>query len=759
MNQATSNEFKYIGTRPIRPDGLDKVTGKANYAADYSIATMIYGKILRSPHAHAKIKSIDLSSALQVPGVLSAVSSQDLAPQSTGAEASGEGQVDYNDLSCNILARDKVLYHGHAVAAVAATSEQIAEQALKKIVVEYEPLAPVMTLQQAKQADAPLLHEHMITQGVPQKDPKPSNIAKHMMISRGDVSEGFAQADLIVERNYTAPTVHQGYIEPQACVVESKHTGQIDIWCSSQGHFMVRAYTAKILGVDVSQIKVTPAEIGGGFGGKTTIYLEPVAALLSKKSGRPVKMTMTREEVFRATGPASASDVRVKIGVKNDGMITAMEGEVDLDAGAYKGSPIMPAMMCIFAPYNCPNMSVTGKDIVTNKPKGAAYRAPGAPQVHLAAESALNEIAQRLNIDPIDMRLKNAVDEGDVAIWGTKFQAIGLKKVLQETKKHPHYQSPLQKNQGRGVALGFWFNVGLQSSATINVTESGKVIVLTGNPDIGGSRASMALMTAETLGIPLDQIKPIVADTESVGYNDLTGGSRTTFASGGAVIKTAQALIDDLKKRAAKLWDTDIENVSWQDGHAIAKAELDKQPLSLAELAAKAGKTGGPISAKAAHNAKGAGPGFGANIFDLEVDQETGRISVVRATAIQDAGKAIHPSYVEGQMQGGAAQGIGWALNEEFVYDENGVLQNPSFLDYRIPLASDLPMIDTVIVEVPNPSHPYGVRGVGETPICAPMAAITTAVNNAIGCGAHHRLTQLPLNPDKVLAAVDAMKT
>ncbi|MBV1882824.1 MAG: xanthine dehydrogenase family protein molybdopterin-binding subunit [Pseudomonadales bacterium] len=757
MSGQTSSEYKYIGTRSIRPDGADKVTGRANYGADFFLPGMVHGKILRSPLAHAKILSIDVSAALAMPGVLSIATSEDLPDMNAGTESAGEGEVDFYDFSCNVLAREKVLYHGQAVAAVAATSEAIARSALDKIVVDYEELTPVLDLLGAQKSDSPLLHKNQTTEGPKGKGKTPSNIAKQMMLARGNVDEGFSEADVVVEKTFISPIVHQGYIEPHACVVRTNESNQIDVWCSSQGHFMVRSFMARLLAMDVSNIKVTPLEIGGGFGGKTVIYLEPVAAILSRKAGRPVKMVMDREEVFRATGPGSSSIVKVKVGAKSDGRIVAMEADITLNAGAFKGSPMMPSMMCVFTPYTCPNMKVTGKDVVTNTPKVAAYRAPGAPQSHLAAECVVNEIAKRLNIDPIDLRLLNAVDEGSPTIYGPKFKAIGLKAALTEARSHPHYASALSDNQGRGVACGFWFNVGLQSSATINITESGKAVVITGNPDIGGSRASMALMAAESLGIPLDQIKPIIGDTESVGYNDVTGGSRTTFASGGAVIKAAENLIQDLKRRAAKLMDIDVELVQWIDGQAVAPADLDKKPLSLARLARKAGATGGPLTATATQTARGAGPSFAVNIIDVEVDKETGSVDVKRVTVLQDAGKAIHPSYVEGQMQGGAVQGIGWALNEEFVYNEKGVMENPGFLDYRIPLASDLPMIDTVIIEVPNPGHPYGVRGVGEAPICPPMAAVTSAVNDAIGCGADFQLTELPLSPVKVLDAAEKL--
>ena len=744
-----SDQYKYIGTRSIRPDGYDKVTGKATYGADYSLPGMLHGKVLRSPHAHARIKSIDTSGALALPGVLAAVSSKDFAPTVEELKAASTGPTDYLDLSSNILARDKVLYHGHAVAAVAATSEHAAQQALAAIEVEYEVLPHVTDLAAAMEVDAPILHEDMFTSGLTETPTCPSNIASSAEISRGDLEAGFAEAELVVERTYTAPTAHQGYIEPHACVVSSNAEGKTDIWASSQGQFMVRQYTAVVLGAQVGSIKVTPAEIGGGFGGKTTIYLEPVAAMLSRQSGRPVKMVMSREEVFRATGPASASIVTVKIGVTSDGRITAMDGTVILGAGAYKGSPANTGAMCMYAPYTCPNQRTVALDVLTNTSKTAAYRAPGAPQAHLAVECVLNEIADEIDMDPIDLRLLNAVDEGDRAFHGAKYKTIGLKETLRQAKAHPNYALPLAESQGRGVAVGFWFNFGMQSSATINVHEGGKATILTGSPDIGGSRASMALMAAETLGIPLEDIKPVVADTDSVGFNDVTGGSRTTFATGWAVMNAAEKLIEDLKERAAALWEIDAVGVSWEAGSAHSEGQ---EPMSLAELAAKAEVTGGPLAATASLNAKGAGPGFAVNFCDVEVDRETGKVDVLRFTALQDAGKAIHPAYVEGQMEGGAAQGIGWALNEEYIYDAAGVLENPGFLDYRMPVASDLPMIDTVIVEVPNPGHPYGVRGVGEPPICAPMPAVTTAVNHAIGA----LVTDLPLSPPRLLAAIEA---
>lgn len=739
---AEARDYKSIGTTPVRPDGIDKVTGRANFGADLSLPNMLHGKILRSPHAHARIKSINLSKAVAFEDVLAAVSGADFP-------AGEDGSV--SNLAANIIARDKVLYHGHAVAAVVATTPYAAERALEAIEVVYETLSPVLDIESATADGASLLNESLRTNGDP--DVEPSNIASTTKFERGDVEAGFADADVIVEGEYRIPMAHQGYIEPHACTATINADGKVTVWCCTQGHFEVRSMTAGVLGKSVGDIKVIPSEIGGGFGGKTTIYLEPIAVKLSELTGRPVKMIMSREEVFRATGPASATHNKVKIGAKKDGTITAASAHLAFEAGAYPGGPIGPACMSVLAPYDLENFLIEGVDVLVNKPKVAAYRAPGSPQAMHAMESAIDDLARSLEMDPIDLRLKNAADEGTQAPYGPVFPAIGLKSCLEAAKSHPNYTSPVPEGAGRGVAVGFWFNIGMQSSAEVRIAEDGTVTVVEGSPDIGGSRSSMCLMAAETLGVPYEAVRAHVGDTESTGFCNVTGGSRTTFATGMAVVQACEDIIAQCKERAASTWDIDEDQVDWIDGEALPKpgvnAELD--PLSLADIAKNAGRTGGPLLGRASLNAQGAGASFSVNLTDVKVDSETGKVEVLNFTAIQDAGTAIHPSYVEGQMQGGAAQGIGWALNEEYIYDADGVMENAGFLDYRVPVASDLPMIDTQIIEVPNPAHPYGVRGVGETPIVAPLAATSNAVADALG----FRIPDLPLSPPRVLEAID----
>ena len=737
---AEAVDLKAIGTRPIRPDGIDKVTGRANFGADLHLPNMLHGKVLRSPHAHARIKSVDLSRARAADGVLAAVSGEDF-PGGAGA----------NDLQKNIIARDKVLYHGHAVAAVAAKTQMQAELALDLIDVEYEVLAPVMSLDQAMADGATLVNESQHTNG--DTSQPASNVAATQRFERGDVDAGFAEADVVVESEHRVPMAHQGYIEPHACTATMNEDGKATIWCCTQGHFDVRSLTAQVLGESIGNIKVIPSEIGGGFGGKTTIYLEPLAVKMSQMTGRPVKMAMSREDVFRATGPTSGTWCRAKVGAKSDGTFTAATAWLAYEAGAFPGAPIGPGCMSVLAPYEVPNLVIEGNDVLVNKPKVCAYRAPGAPQSMHAMECAIDELARQLDMDPIELRLKNAADEGTQAPYGPIFPPIGLKECLKAAKEHPNYTSPVPAGGGRGIAVGFWFNIGMQSSAEVRIAEDGMVTVMEGSPDIGGSRAGMALMAAETLGVPYEQIKAHVGDTESTGFCNVTGGSRTTFATGMAVIQACEDIIAQCKERAALTWDLDAEQVDWEDGQAVPKpgVNADVKPLSLADIARGAGRTGGPLLGRASLNAQGAGASFSVNMTDVKVDEETGATEVLSFTAIQDAGRAIHPSYVEGQMQGGAVQGIGWALNEEYIYDADGVMENPGFLDYRVPVASDMPMIDTQIIEVPNPSHPYGVRGVGETPIVAPLAAMSNAVRDQLG----FRIDDLPLSPPRVLEAID----
>ena len=754
-NDNAKTNFQWVGKRTRRPDGVDKVTGRARYGDDMSMPGMLHCKVLRSRHAHAKILSIDTSKAAALKGVKAVLTSAEIPDHPLSKPPYAPIINDMHDISRNVMARDKVFYDGHAVAAVAATSERIAKAALELIEVKYEVLPHVLDPIDAAQPDAPILHEDQFTFLGDKTSEMPSNLFRSSVGERGDLDQGFGEADVILERDFSSEPVHQGYIEPLACVASTSEDGCVELWTTTQGHFVIRALCSSLLNIELAKVRVTASEIGGGFGGKNTVYGEPVAIRLSQMTGRPVRMVMSRTEVFRASGPTVGSRTHIKMGVKKDGTITAAEVETWYQAGAFKGAPTGRAVETYFSSYTIPNMKATVHDVCVNRPKVAAYRAPGAPMAAFAAEGIINELANSIGMDPVDIRLKNAVTEGDQSLGGSVYGSIGLIEVLNQTKNHPHYSAPLGPNQGRGLALGYWMHGGGLSSVSAHLLDDGSVTVATGNPDIGGSRSSMRVMAAEELGIDIELIKPIVADTGSMGYSHLTAGSRTTFATGWAVINSVREIIEKLCILAAKIWDIDVKDVSWEAGHAVSTKSGDIiKPLSLKALASMATKMGGAIAGHSEINAGGTGAAFCLQLVDVEVDPETGSVTPLRHTVIQDVGRAISPDYVEGQMQGGAVQGIGWALNEEYVYDDQGRLQNTGFLDYRMPVASDVPMIDTVIVEVPNPNHPYGVRGVGEPTLVSAPAAVANAVENAIG----KPMSSLPLSPPKVLKAVELLQ-
>ena len=747
----STKEYDVVGKRPIRHDGADKVTGNAKYGADYYATGTLYGAVLRSPHAHARIKSIDTSKAEALPGVRAVVTSQDF-PQLDSDERLhlGEAIFDLKNLRDGVMALDSAKFKGHPIAGVAALSPHVADQAVKLIEVDYEVLPAVMTTHEAMKEGAPLVHENLTTEELGEKLDKPSNIAEHFQHKLGDIDQGFAEAEVIVEGEFETTTVHQGYIEPHNCTVHWSKDDRVYIWNSTQGPFDIRDSTAVILGLPASQVRLTPMEIGGGFGGKFEPYGEPVAALLSKKTGHPVKIVMTRTEEFDSTGPTPGSYIKVKIGATRDGKITTAQAYLAYEAGAYPGSVVGAGAECVFAAYDIPNVLIDGYDVVVNKPKSAAYRAPGSTQVAFATEQIVDELAEEIGIDPMELRMINAAKEGTRKADGARYQRIGAYEVMEAMRDHPHYSAPLEgPNRGRGVAVGYWMNGGAQSSVTISVNTDGTLTLVEGSPDIGGTRTSVSMQAAEVLGVPVEHVHPTVVNTDEVGYTAGTGGSRVTFATGWAAHEAAQDVKQQMIERAATIWEVDSDTIDMEDGVVVSKVD-EELKMTFKELAGELHSTGGPIVGRGTVDPKGVGNAFAGLIVDIEADPETGKIAILRSTVVQDAGKAIHPSYVEGQMQGGTVQGIGWALNEEYFMTENGAMANSTFLDYRMPLALDLPMIDTVIVEVANPGHPFGARGVGEVSIAPPPGAVANALYRALGI----RMGRLPMNPSSVMEAL-----
>ena len=744
--------YDVVGTRPIRHDGPDKVTGRARYGADYFTTGMLYGKVLRSPHAHARIKSIDTSKAEKLMGVRAVMTGEDLEAGDDERVTLGEITANVKYMRDQVMATDKAKFKGHPVAGVAAVNPHIAEEAIELIDVEYEVLQPVMTTHDAMADGAPLVIEDLRTDEAGEKADKSSNVSEHFQHAMGDLDKGFAEADVVVEREFDTATVHQGYIEPHNCTVHWNEDGRVYVWNSTQGPFDVRDTTAAILCISESKVRLTPMEIGGGFGGKFEPYGEPIAAVLSRKTGHPVKIVMSRTEEFDSTGPTPGSYGKVKMGATKDGRITAGQAYLAFEAGAYPGSVVGAGAQCVFACYDIPNVVIDGYDVVVNKPKSAAYRAPGSTQAAFASESVVDELAEKIGMDPLEFRRKNAATEGTRRADGPRYARIGCVEVVEALQNHPHYSAPLEgPNRGRGVAIGYWFNAGLQSSVNISVNSDGTASLTEGSPDIGGTRTSISMQAAEVLGIPVEDIQPTVVSTDEIGFTAGTGGSRVTFATGYAAYEAAQDVKRQMIDRAARIWDVDADSLEME--HAVIKSKSKSDPelsMTFKEMAEQLNDTGGPIVGKGTVDPKAEGGAFAGNIVDVEVDPETGKVEILRWTVAQDAGKAIHPSYVEGQMQGGSVQGIGWALNEEYFMNDDGVMANSTLLDYRMPIALDLPMIDTVIVEVPNPGHPFGVRGVGEVSIAPPPAALANAVHKALGV----RINRLPMSPPALMEAV-----
>lgn len=743
---------RVIGKRIPRVDGLERVTGQALFGADLTLPGTLHGKVFRSPYAHAKIRRIDSKRALVLDGVVAVITAEDLPPMKENAWAPlGEMEIDMASLASLVIAREKAVFHGQAVAAVAATNPRVAEDALGLIEVEWEELPVVEDLLVAMKPGGPIIHPDLRTTTMAGKGDVPTNVAAHMELERGDVERNFAEADVVLENTFRTTMVHQGYIEPQACTAQVTPDGRITVWTTTQGAFTIKMQLAGLLSVPHSSIRVVPLEIGGGFGGKIFINLEPLAILLARKSGRPVKMVMTREEVFRATGPASPAVITIKTGAKKDGRLTAVKATFIYDAGCFPGSPVSAAMVVGLAPYGkVPNLRVDGYDVVTNKPCVNAYRAPGAPQAAFAVESQMDMTAEAIGMDPLDFRMINASEAGDPLPNGIGFNRIGLTEILKRIKTHPYWNTPLTvPNRGRGLALGYWRGATFTSSAHCIVNGDGTISLVLGAVDLTGTRTTMAQMAAEEFGVEPHEISVTVGDTEMVGYSDVSGGSRITYMQGTAVHRACQDALAQLRNRAAIRLGVGDGELGYAD-RAFYVGEKPEQRVSVVDMA-RASLVGGegPIVGRGTATKLQPAHAFGAHLAEVEVDTETGKVKILRYTVFQDVGCAVNPTQVEGQMQGGASQGIGWALSESYIFDR-GIMKNATLLDYRMPVALDLPMIETVIVEVPASDGPYGVRGVGEVPIVPPPGALANAIYRAAGV----RMKELPMNPEAIWRAL-----
>ena len=734
-------DFNVLGQNHIRVDSLEKVTGQATYASDVYLPDMLMCKLLTSPRSHARILSIDVSEAQKAPGVRAVIIGADFPDAYFGSGAVKDRRI---------MARDEVFYIGEPVAAVAADDELSAAEAVKLIRVEYEDLEPVIDPLMAIKEDATVVHPDLpdfegfgFSLG--------GNNCTMLDSDRGDIDQAFQAADYVFEESYRSQAINQGFLEPMACVTNWEANGRLTVWASTQGPYQVRAQLASVLDIPVSRIKVIAMEMGGGFGAKLRLALEAFPALLARKTGRPVKLINTREEVFTINGPRLATNVYLKTGVTKDGRMTAREAHCIFDVGAYMGAGPNNGIGHALGPYNIPNFRLRSYGIYTNKIYAGAYRASGVADMNFAVESHTDTIARKLGMDPLEFRTKNALREGDVSVNGAKVPANGLFETIDAVKERLDLPREMEEGRGIGVAMGEWRCGSGPSTASISVNEDGTVSLLTGSVDISGSDTSLAQITAEALGVGLEQVIVAKRDTDMAPFTGPSGGSRIVYSQGKAVQMAANDAKGKLFALAANRLGVPADALEIGGGRVYVQ-DNPPQGLTLSQLANMSlTSQDGPIIGLAALSSMPYAPVFNTQAAEVLVDKQTGQVKVTRFVQAQDVGTAINPMAVEGQLEGGAVQGIGRALSEEMIIDpDTGKVLNPSLATYLMPLAVDMPEIENILINVPSDDGPFGARAVAEPPGFGPPAAIANAIYDAIGI----RIKELPLSAERVLAAI-----
>ncbi len=741
-------EYSVIGQRIPRIDALSKVTGRAVYSGDVVLPNMLCGAVLRSPFAHATIIRLNSDKARALEGVMAIVTASDVPGYKRRNPLSFAGLPH--------LAQGKVVYEGQPVAVVAATSRAIAERALGLIEVEYEELPPIVDVIQSMQPETtpiyPDLHTNLIARAPAEDGGRPSNIAYHISISRGDLEAGFREADLVLENTYRTQTVHHGYLEPFAAVADVDRSGKVTVWTQSQGIFNARQAIAGFLDIPPSRIKLVPVEIGGAFGGKSYLPLAPLCALLATITGRPVRMEMTREEVLKDGRPAPASIMTVKLGVTKTGIFTAASVSLIYNTGAFpEMSNATFARRNVLSQYRIPNLKIEAFDVLTNQVPATYYRAPATPQPHFAIESQIDLISRALNIDPLELRIQNIAAEGDIMPSGDVLPKVGFRETLERMAAYLKQKGQLRGgNKGRGIACGFWHGGAGPFGAYVNLNVDGTVSLIVGVTDISGSRTSMAQIVAEEFNLPIDAVTLVVGDTDTAPWASLSVASMTVYSLSQAVHRACQDAKEQLSRMAANRLGVDASLIAYGEGLFGVKNDPSRF-VSLADLArATMGFGGsGPIVGRGSIGGLPAAPTLSVHAADIKVDEETGKVKMLSYAAAQDVGLAVNPLSIEGQIQGAVAQGIGWALMEGYILHK-GVVQNTTLLDYRMPTAADLPLIDVLLVEVGSAEGLYGLRHVGETPIVPTLAALANAIHSATGA----RIKELPMTPEVILGGI-----
>ena len=752
------SDFSFVGVPTPMIDGPAKVTGNLKYTGDLKLAGMLHARFVLSAYAHANISAIDTAAAAAAPGVHAVLTAHDLPEVAPSSRAK------------LMLARERVIFVGQPVAIVLADSPAAAADGAELVDVDYDPLEAVTSMDAAVADGAPIIWPQGIPTGAEDEaahgadtggeseeddEGEASNIAGKTHMATGDVAAAFAEADLIVERCFETPMVHQSSIETQGWVVQPNPvTGGVTMWGSLQSPFGARWDVADILGVPESDVTVYGMPVGGAFGAKFGLY-EPLIALVSATVGRPVSLILTRGEELLTTNPAPALRIQARLGFSADGSLLAMQSDVTCDSGVYPSGLGGFASMQFASFYRCDNLLLESTNVITNKQSVGAYRAPTSPTAFMAVETLFDEAADKLGIDAVELRLKNAARSGDPAPDGGDFPVIGMVETLEAAGAHPLWrkrEESRQQGRGIGIAIGGWMG-GLEPGASVcKLNRDGVLQVQIGTADLSGTPTTFAVLAAEAFGVAPDKVRFVYSDTDSAPYGGGVGGSKTTYTLGNAVIRAAQDARRQTLSIAAEEFEVSAEDLEIIDGRVQVRGFPDRS-IGLGDLAGKAMTFGGkyePVQGNGSQAVTDRAPSFCAQIAEVEVDQDTGDVNLLNLAVVQEVGRAINPLAVEGQMQGGAVQGVGWALLEEMRYDEDGQLLTGSWMDYAMPDAVQAAPIDTQIVEVPSISGPYGARGVGEPPVIPTVAAIANAVAHATGA----RLTQTPMTPPRVLEAL-----
>ena len=750
---------KWIGQDIRLQDGRAKVTGAVRYTPDIQLHGLLYGRLVTSQMAHARIEAIDTAAAEALPGVVRVLTAADLPP------------IPPTQRHTLLLARERVIFTGQPVALVLAESEAAATDAAEQVMVDYAPLPAAATIDQALADDAPLVwpggapgaseaaaaHGTDLGDGGAQNG-SPSNVTSRRKFRRGDVAQGFAQADVVVEATFNTPAVHQSSLETQGVVVQPDPAGQgVTVWSSTQAPFLVQEQVAETIGVPATEVRVAPMTVGGAFGAKFGLY-EPLVALAARLTGRPVALVLTRMEENLAGVPALPARIRLKLGAREDGTLLALEGEAIFDAGVYPGTPAGFVCTVMANSYRIPHVALEGIEVLTHKVSNGAYRAPGAPQAFFALESLVDEVARRLQIDPLALRLQNVSRPGDKRIQGGEWPGMGNVEVLETLGQHPAWQQrdkARQAGRGVGIALGWWPGGTEPAAAVCQLARDGRLQLHLGSVDLNGTSTGFAILAAEVFGVSPEEVKVIRGDTSSAPYAGGAGGSKITYTVGPAVIAAAREARAQVLEIAAEEFEVDPADLEIADGAVQVRGVPDRS-LSLADLAQKTMQFGGkyrPVLGHGRHAENRSAPAFCAQLAEVSVDEESGEVVVHRLVIVQDVGRAINPQGVRGQMMGGATQGLGWALYEDMAFDEAGQLLAATWMEYVVPHTSQAARkLETVIVEVPSEHGPLGARGVGEPPVIPTAAAVANAIADATGV----RLVDLPMTPPRILAAISS---